>query len=104
MTLLIYGSIFPGDWRAVSQIAVAKTGRVLIVNEDTEVTNYGEHLFCRIIDEHFYELLAEGHEVLMGLHVMPGIGLNSEYAEQNMVPQSPWRFGQRTKPSVMEEA
>ena len=34
-----------------------KTGRVLIVNEDTEVTNFGEHLLRRVIDEHFYDLL-----------------------------------------------
>ena len=39
-------SIFPYDWRAISK-SVAKTGRVLIVNEDTEVTNYGEHLLRR---------------------------------------------------------
>ena len=78
-------SIFPYDWRAISR-SVAKTGRVLIVNEDTEVTNYGEHLLRRIIDEHFYELLVRPR-VLMGMHV-PGIGLNSEY-EQNTVPQLP---------------
>jgi 2-oxoisovalerate dehydrogenase E1 component beta subunit len=78
-------SIFPYDWRAISQ-SVAKTGRVLIVNEDTEVTNYGEHLLRRIIDEHFYDLLVRPR-VLMGMHV-PGIGLNSVY-EQNSVPQLP---------------
>ena len=37
--------------------SVLKTGRVLIVNEDTEVTNFGEHLLRRVIDEHFYDLL-----------------------------------------------
>ena len=78
-------SIFPYDWRAISQ-SVAKTGRVLIVNEDTEVTNYGEHLLRRVIDEHFYDLLVRPR-VLMGMHV-PGIGLNSVY-EQNTVPQLP---------------
>src|SRR5262245_45201625 len=36
-------SIFPYDWKAI-QRSVQKTGRVLIVNEDTEVTNFGEHL------------------------------------------------------------
>jgi 2-oxoisovalerate dehydrogenase E1 component beta subunit len=36
--------------------SVQKTGRVLIVNEDTEVTNFGEHLLRRVIDEHFYDL------------------------------------------------
>ena len=78
-------SIFPYDWKAISQ-SVAKTGRVLIVNEDTEVTNFGEHLLRRIIDQHFYELLVQPH-VLLGEHI-PGIGLNPVY-EQNSVPQLP---------------
>src|SRR5919108_460915 len=48
-------SIFPYDWKAVSA-SVAKTGRVLIVNEDTEVTNFGEHLLRRGGDHPFYDL------------------------------------------------
>ncbi len=78
-------SIFPYDWPLISQ-SIAKTGRVLIVNEDTEVTNFGEHLLRRIVDEHFYDLLAKPR-LLMGKHV-PGIGLNQVY-EQNTVPQLP---------------
>ncbi|HEV3258960.1 MAG TPA: transketolase C-terminal domain-containing protein [Gemmataceae bacterium] len=78
-------SIFPYDWKAVSR-SVLKTGRVLIVNEDTEVTNFGEHLLRRVIDEHFYDLLVRPR-VLLGKHV-PGIGLNQVY-EQNTVPQLP---------------
>ncbi|QEL14358.1 alpha-ketoacid dehydrogenase subunit beta [Limnoglobus roseus] len=78
-------SIFPYDWPMISQ-SVAKTGRVLIVNEDTEVTNFGEHLLRRIVDEHFYDLLAKPR-LLMGKHV-PGIGLNQVY-EHNTVPQLP---------------
>src|SRR3984957_15035046 len=78
-------SIFPYDWKAISQ-SVRKTGRVLIVNEDTEVTNFGEHLLRRVIDEHFYDLLVRPR-VLAGKHV-PGIGLNQVY-EQNTVPQLP---------------
>ena len=50
-----------------------KTGRVLFVNEDTEVTNFGEHLLRRTVDELFYELLAPPR-LLAGKHV-PGIGL-----------------------------
>src|SRR5437764_2333615 len=76
-------SIFPYDWNAISA-SVLKTGRVLIVNEDTEVTNYGEHLLRRVIDAHFYDLLARPR-LLAGKHV-PGIGLNQVY-EQNTVPQ-----------------
>jgi len=76
-------SIFPYDWKTISA-SVQKTGRVLIVNEDTEVTNFGEHLLRRVIDEHFYDLLVRPR-VLMGKHV-PGIGLNQAY-EQASVPQ-----------------
>ena len=78
-------SIFPYDWKAISA-SVLRTGRVLIVNEDTEVTNFGEHLLRRVIDEHFYDLLVRPR-VLLGKHV-PGIGLNQVY-EQNSVPQLP---------------
>ena len=78
-------TIFPYDWEAIRR-SVLKTGRVLIVNEDTEVTNFGEHLLRRIIEEHFYDLLVRPR-LLQGLHV-PGIGLNQIY-EQNTVPQAP---------------
>jgi 2-oxoisovalerate dehydrogenase E1 component beta subunit len=78
-------TIFPYDWKAVSQ-SVLRTGRVLIVNEDTEVTNFGEHLLRRVIDHHFYDLLVRPR-VLLGKHV-PGIGLNQVY-ERNTVPQLP---------------
>jgi 2-oxoisovalerate dehydrogenase E1 component beta subunit len=76
-------SIFPYDWKAVSA-SLQKTGRLLIVNEDTEVTNFGEHLLRRAIDEHFYDLLVRPR-LLAARHV-PGIGLNQVY-EQNTVPQ-----------------
>ena len=76
-------SIFPYDWDTISK-SVLKTGRVLIVNEDTEVTNFGEHLLRRVVDEHFYDL-AVRPRTLMGKHV-PGIGMNQNY-EVNSVPQ-----------------
>ncbi len=85
MDVIDLRSIFPYDWKAISR-SVLKTGRVLIVNEDTEVTNFGEHLLRRLIDEHFYDLLVRPR-VLLGKH-LPGIGLNSVY-EQNSVPQLP---------------
>ena len=78
-------SIFPYDWKAIKR-SVLKTGRVLFVNEDTDVTNFGEHLLRRVIDEHYYDMLARPR-VLQGQHV-PGIGLNQVY-EQNTVPQLP---------------
>jgi 2-oxoisovalerate dehydrogenase E1 component beta subunit len=76
-------SIFPYDWKAIGR-SVQKTGRLLVVNEDTEVTNFGEHLLRRVIDEHFYDLLVRPR-LLAGKHV-PGIGLNKVY-EENTVPQ-----------------
>ena len=78
-------SIFPYDWKAISQ-SLLKTGRILIVNEDTEVSNFGEHLLRRVIDQHFYDVLVRPR-VLLGKH-LPGIGLNQVY-EQNSVPQLP---------------
>jgi 2-oxoisovalerate dehydrogenase E1 component beta subunit len=77
-------SLFPYDWAAIRQ-SVLKTGRVLIVNEDTEVTNFGEHLLRRVVEEHFYDLLVKPR-IVQGKHV-PGIGLNQIY-ETNTVPQS----------------
>jgi 2-oxoisovalerate dehydrogenase E1 component beta subunit len=56
----------------------------MIVNEDTEVTNFGEHLLRRIVEEHFYDLLVKPR-ILQGKHI-PGIGLNQVY-EANSVPQ-----------------
>jgi 2-oxoisovalerate dehydrogenase E1 component beta subunit len=76
-------SIFPYDWDMIAQ-SIGKTGRVLFVNEDTEVTNFGEHLLRRAVDECFYDLLVRPR-VLMGKHI-PGIGLNQVY-EMNSVPQ-----------------
>ena len=76
-------SIFPYDWPMISR-SVRKTGRVLIVNEDTEVTNFGEHLLRRVVEEHFYDLLVRPR-IVQGKH-LPGIGLNPVY-ESNTVPQ-----------------
>jgi len=78
-------TLFPYDWACIRQ-SVLKTGRVLVVNEDTEVTNFGEHLLRRVVEEHFYDLVARPR-VLLGKHV-PGIGLNQVY-EMNEVPQLP---------------
>jgi 2-oxoisovalerate dehydrogenase E1 component beta subunit len=76
-------SLFPYDMRMIGR-SVEKTGRVLIVNEDTEVTNFGEHLLRRVLEEHFYDLLVKPR-LVQGKHV-PGIGLNQVY-EANTVPQ-----------------
>jgi len=83
MDVIDLRSMFPYDWSAIRD-SVRKTGRVLIVNEDTEVTNFGEHLLRRIVETNFYDLLVRPR-ILMGEH-LPGIGLHPAY-ESNSVPQ-----------------
>lgn len=76
-------SIYPYDWTTI-KASIRKTGRVLFVNEDTEVTNFGEHLAYRATQELFYELMARPR-VLAGKH-LPGIGLHA-HLEEASVPQ-----------------
>ncbi len=76
-------SIYPYDWSMIRD-SVRKTGRVLFVNEDTEVTNFAEHLSYRVTQELFYELLARP-SVLAGKN-LPGIGLHANL-EDASVPQ-----------------
>jgi 2-oxoisovalerate dehydrogenase E1 component beta subunit len=76
-------TIYPYDWQTVKG-SIAKTGRVLFVNEDTEVTNFAEHLVYRTTQELFYQLMARP-QVLAGKHV-PGIGLHPNL-EDASVPQ-----------------
>jgi 2-oxoisovalerate dehydrogenase E1 component beta subunit len=76
-------SLHPYDWETIVA-SVRKTNRVLCVNEDTEVTNFGEHLIRRIIEELFYELHAPP-KLLAGAHI-PGIGL-ADNLEMASVPQ-----------------
>jgi 2-oxoisovalerate dehydrogenase E1 component beta subunit len=76
-------SLHPYDWDAIVA-SVRKTNRVLCVNEDTEITNFGEHLIRRIIEELFYELHAPPR-LVAGAH-LPGIGL-ADALETASVPQ-----------------
>ncbi len=76
-------SLHPYDWDAIVQ-SVKKTNRVLCVNEDTEITNFGEHLIRRLVEELFYELHAPPR-LLAGKH-LPGIGL-ADNLEHASVPQ-----------------
>jgi len=71
-------SLIPYDWKMISH-SILKTGRVLFVNEDTDIVNYNEHLLRRTIDEHFYHL--EVRPRAMGGEPVAGIGLanNMEY-------------------------
>lgn len=76
-------SIYPYDWQMIKN-SVKKTGRVVFVNEDTEVTNFAEHLVYRCVQELFYDLLARP-QVVAGKNV-PGIGLHNTL-EEATVPQ-----------------
>jgi 2-oxoisovalerate dehydrogenase E1 component beta subunit len=77
-------SLFPYDWANISE-SIRRTNRVLFVNEDTEVTNFGEHLLRRATEELFYELYAPPR-LLAGANV-PGIGL-ADNLERASVPQT----------------
>jgi len=77
-------SLYPYDWQLIKS-SIRKTGKVLFVNEDTEVTNFGEHLAYRTTTELFYELLAPPR-VLAGKN-LPGIGLHPNLEEAS-VPHS----------------
>ncbi len=76
-------SLFPYDWNMIKN-SVEKTKRVLFVNEDTEVTNFAEHLVYRCVQELFYHLHARPR-VLAGKN-LPGIGLHHNLEEAS-VPQ-----------------
>lgn len=76
-------TLWPYDWDAIVT-SVKKTGRVLFLNEDTEVTNFGEHLARRVTEKLFFSLLAPP-KVLAGKFV-PGIGL-ADTLEAASVPQ-----------------
>jgi 2-oxoisovalerate dehydrogenase E1 component beta subunit len=78
-------SLWPYDWTRIAE-SVRRTGRALFVNEDTEVTNFGEHLLRRTVEELFYQLVAPPR-LLAGAH-LPGIGL-ADNLEMASVPQLP---------------
>ena len=74
-------SLIPYDWDAI-KASIKKTGRVLFVNEETEITNFGEHLIRRVVDEMFYDLKVRPR--LLAGKATPGIALspNLEYFTQ----------------------
>jgi 2-oxoisovalerate dehydrogenase E1 component beta subunit len=76
-------TLYPLDMETI-KASVEKTGRVVVVNEDTEITNYGEHVIRRIIDECFYSL--EAPPTLLAGADVPGVGL-SPLLEDASVPQ-----------------
>lgn len=76
-------TLIPYDWEGLKE-SILRTGRVLFINEDTEVTNFGEHLIRRTVEELFPQLLA-APRLLAGANI-PGIGL-SDNLERASVPQ-----------------
>ena len=76
-------TLWPYDWEMISE-SIGKTGRVIYLNEDTEVTNFGEHLIRRTIEDHFYSL--EARPRLVAGAFIPGIGL-ADTLEMASVPQ-----------------
>lgn len=77
-------TLYPYDEAAIFE-SVKRTRRCLVVNEDTEVTNFGEHLIRVITKECFYHLEAPP-ELLAGVNT-PGIGL-AWTLEEVQVPQA----------------
>ena len=76
-------SLWPYDWTKVKE-SIKRTSRALFVNEDTEVTNFGEHLMRRTVEELFYDLHAPPR--LLAGACVPGVGL-ADNLEQASVPQ-----------------
>jgi len=75
-------TLYPYDLPAVTS-SVQKTGRLLLISEDTEVTNFMDHLYRKVNDECFYYYKARPR-VLSGANV-PGVGL-AETLEEASVP------------------
>lgn len=78
-------TLFPYDFETIRD-SVQKTGRLLVVNEDTEVTNFGEHLIRRVSEECFYSLQAPPK--LLAAANTPATGL-AWTLEEAQIPQQP---------------
>jgi 2-oxoisovalerate dehydrogenase E1 component beta subunit len=75
-------SLHPYDWPAISQ-SIERTGRAVFVNEDTEITNFGEHLIRRCVEE-LWDALRAPPLLEAGKH-LPGVGL-ADALENASVP------------------
>ncbi len=76
-------TLWPYDWATISA-SIAKTRRVIFINEDTEVSNFGEHLLRRTVEDFFYHL--EARPKLLAGAFVPGVGL-ADPLELASVPQ-----------------
>ncbi len=77
-------TLWPYDWAMISE-SIKKTRRAVFINEDTEVSNFGEHLLRRAVEEHFYDLVARPR--LLAGAFLPGVGL-ADPLEAASVPQA----------------
>jgi 2-oxoisovalerate dehydrogenase E1 component beta subunit len=75
-------SLHPYDWAAIAA-SIRKTGRAVFANEDTEITNFGEHLIRRTVEE-LWDALRTPPVLEAGKHV-PGVGL-ADNLENASVP------------------
>lgn len=48
-------TVFPADHAAVGE-SIARTGRLVVVHEDTRSSGVGAEVVARIVEDHFYEL------------------------------------------------
>jgi 2-oxoisovalerate dehydrogenase E1 component beta subunit len=78
-------SLIPLDLDAILS-SVGRTHRLLVVNEDSEVTNFGEHVLRKVTDEAFGDL--EVAPALLAGAAVPGIGM-AWTLESMSVPQVP---------------
>ncbi len=76
-------SLYPYDWETI-YTSIKKTKRVLFVNEETEVTNFAEHLSYRVTTSDLFYRIYAPPKVLAGKNV-PGIGLHPNL-EESTVP------------------
>ena len=92
-------TIYPYDWDMLKE-SISRTGRVLFINEDTEVCNFAEHLVRRTCDELFYELRVRPR-IMAGKH-SPGVGI-SPILEESTQPQS-WHIENEIRALVSDPA
>lgn len=77
-------SLYPYDYETITK-SVYKTRNLAIVNEDTEVANFGEHIIRRVTEDYFHELKT-APKLIAAAHV-PGTGL-AEPLEHATVPMT----------------
>lgn len=75
-------SLYPYDWETMYE-SIKKTKRVLFVNEETEVTNFAEHLSYRVVNSDLFYRIYAPPRVLAGKNV-PGIGLHPNLEEASV--------------------